>query len=62
MKAQANSFAMTYRQGNKKSILSRILNAIGIQNDPQTIQPDMSGVSRHLIRDIGMERYQQYKQ
>ncbi|MFT5880174.1 MAG: hypothetical protein ACI86X_001301 [Moritella sp.] len=62
MTVQANSFALTDRQGSKKSSLSRILTAIGIRNDNQTIQPDMSGVSRHLIRDIGMERYQQYKQ
>jgi len=62
MTAQANSFAMPYRQGSKKSILSRILNAIGIRNNHQAIQRDMSGVSRHLMRDIGMERYQQYKQ
>ena len=61
MTAHTNSVASTYPQGSKKSCLSRILNAIGIRNDNQTIQPDMSGVSRHLIRDMGMERYQQYK-
>ena len=62
MTAQANSVALNYRQGSKKSSLSRFLNAIGIRNEHQTAQPDMSGVSQHLIRDIGMERYQQYKQ
>ena len=62
MTAQANSFALTYRKCIEKYSLSRILNAIGIRNNHQTIQPDMSGVPQHLIRDIGMERYQQYKQ
>lgn len=62
MTVQANSFAMTYQQGSKKTTLSRILNAIGIRDNHQTIQRDMSGVSPHLMRDIGMERYQQYKQ